>query len=71
MDRATRDYQFSLDNGLAIVGSPNTVIRKIQEQQAFVGYDILTTAHGIGRMPKEMVQSSIELFGREVIPAFR
>jgi alkanesulfonate monooxygenase SsuD/methylene tetrahydromethanopterin reductase-like flavin-dependent oxidoreductase (luciferase family) len=71
MDRATRDYQFSLDSGLAIVGSPDTVIRKIQEQQAFVGYDILCTAHAIGRMPKAMVDSSIELFGREVIPAFR
>jgi alkanesulfonate monooxygenase SsuD/methylene tetrahydromethanopterin reductase-like flavin-dependent oxidoreductase (luciferase family) len=71
MDRATRDYDFSLESGLAIVGSPETVIRRIQEQQAYIGYDILTTAHGIGRMPPEMVQNSVELFGREVIPAFR
>jgi len=71
MDRATRDYDFSLDNGLAIVGSPETVIRRIQEQRAFVGYDILCTAHGIGRMPEPLVANSIELFGKEVIPAFR
>ena len=52
-------------------GSPETIIRRIREQQAFVGYDILCTAHAIGRMPQELVTSSIELFGREVIPAFR
>ena len=71
MDRATRDYEFSLENGLAIVGSPETVIRRIREQHAFVGYDILCTAHAIGRMPPDLVANSIELFGREVIPAFR
>jgi len=71
MDRAARDYQFSIDNGLAIVGSPETVIRTIREQQAFIGYDILCTAHEIGRMPKEFSNNSIELFGKEVIPAFR
>ena len=70
MAQAARDYQFSIDNGLALVGSPSTVIRKLQEGQQRMGYDLFCTNHQIGRMPPEMVTRSIELFGKEVIPAF-
>jgi len=71
MQRAAQDYQFSLDNGLALVGSPETVIRNLQEGQKKIGYDIFCTNHEIGGMPKELVLNSIELFGKEVIPAFK
>jgi alkanesulfonate monooxygenase SsuD/methylene tetrahydromethanopterin reductase-like flavin-dependent oxidoreductase (luciferase family) len=71
MARASQDYQFNLDNGLALVGSPETVIRKLQEGQEKIGYDIFCTNHAIGAMPDELVYKSIDLFGREVIPAFR
>jgi alkanesulfonate monooxygenase SsuD/methylene tetrahydromethanopterin reductase-like flavin-dependent oxidoreductase (luciferase family) len=64
-------YEFNIQNGLAIVGSPATVSREIQSRQARLGYDILCTNHHLGRMPPELVSSSIELFGREVIPAFK
>ncbi|MBV8715996.1 MAG: LLM class flavin-dependent oxidoreductase [Chloroflexi bacterium] len=70
MATAARDYQFNVDNGLAIVGSPSTVIRKLQEGQERIGYNVFCTNHQIGRMPRDLVDRSIELFGREVIPAF-
>jgi hypothetical protein len=35
-----------------------------------MGYDLFCTNHQLGRMPAELVDRSIELFGKEVIPAF-
>jgi alkanesulfonate monooxygenase SsuD/methylene tetrahydromethanopterin reductase-like flavin-dependent oxidoreductase (luciferase family) len=71
MAQAAKSYEFNIENGLAIVGSPETVIRQLQEGQKRIGYDIFCTNHDIGGMPKELVTNSIELFGKEVIPAFR
>jgi alkanesulfonate monooxygenase SsuD/methylene tetrahydromethanopterin reductase-like flavin-dependent oxidoreductase (luciferase family) len=68
--KAAASYEFNIENGLAIVGSPATVIRRLQEGQARMGYDLFCTTHHIGRMPAELVNRSIELFGKEVIPAF-
>jgi alkanesulfonate monooxygenase SsuD/methylene tetrahydromethanopterin reductase-like flavin-dependent oxidoreductase (luciferase family) len=65
-----KSYDFWIDNGLALVGSPDTVIRKIQEQHALIGHDVLCTQHGFGRLAPELVKKSITLFGKEVIPAF-
>ena len=70
MRMAAQSYEFNLESGLAIVGSPETVIHKLEEGQKRIGYDIFCTNHEIGRMPKQMVRNSIELFGKEVIPAF-
>ena len=47
-------YNFWIDNGLALVGSPDTVIRKIQQQQKLVGHDILCTRQRFGRMSPEV-----------------
>jgi alkanesulfonate monooxygenase SsuD/methylene tetrahydromethanopterin reductase-like flavin-dependent oxidoreductase (luciferase family) len=66
-----KSYDFWIDNGLALVGSPATVIRQIQDQQARVGYDVLATQHQLHTMPSDMVHASIRLFGEEVAPAFR
>jgi alkanesulfonate monooxygenase SsuD/methylene tetrahydromethanopterin reductase-like flavin-dependent oxidoreductase (luciferase family) len=71
MAQAARDYDFNISNGLAIVGSPSTVIARLQAGQEQIGYDVFCTNHQIGRMPREMVERSIELFGQEVIPAFQ
>jgi alkanesulfonate monooxygenase SsuD/methylene tetrahydromethanopterin reductase-like flavin-dependent oxidoreductase (luciferase family) len=70
MARAARNYEYNLESGLAIVGSPESVVRRIQEQQARLGYTLLCTNHHMGRMPADLVRNSIELFGKEVIPAF-
>ena len=66
-----QSYDFSIENGVAIIGSPETVIRKIQEQKKYIGYDLLATTHGFGDMPPVLVEKSIRLFGEEVIPAFK
>ena len=64
-----KSYDFWIDNGLALVGSPDTVIQKIQEQHALIGHDVLCTQHGFGRLAPERVTKSIQLFGEHVIPA--
>ena len=71
MRMAAESFEFNLENGLALVGSPDTVIKKLQEGQAKIGYDLFSTNFAVGRMPSDMVKKSIDLFGREVIPAFK
>ncbi|HEY7494335.1 MAG TPA: hypothetical protein VIH59_24945 [Candidatus Tectomicrobia bacterium] len=63
-------YDFWIDNGLALVGSPETVIRKLKAQHDRMGYDIFCANHRIGIMPTEQSLQSLQLFGKEVIPAF-
>jgi alkanesulfonate monooxygenase SsuD/methylene tetrahydromethanopterin reductase-like flavin-dependent oxidoreductase (luciferase family) len=67
---ATQSYDFNIEQGLALVGSPETVTRKLQEGQQWMGYNVFCTNHQVGRMPPDLVRNSIELFGKEVIPAF-
>jgi alkanesulfonate monooxygenase SsuD/methylene tetrahydromethanopterin reductase-like flavin-dependent oxidoreductase (luciferase family) len=71
MKQSQGSYEFNIENGLAIVGSPDTVIRRLEEGKKLIGYDIFCTNHEIGSMPPAMVQNSIRLFGKEVVPAFR
>jgi len=66
-----KSYDFWIDNGLALVGSPDTVTRLIEEQQKRVGYDVLCVQHQLADMPPEQVAKSMKLFGEHVIPAFR
>jgi alkanesulfonate monooxygenase SsuD/methylene tetrahydromethanopterin reductase-like flavin-dependent oxidoreductase (luciferase family) len=71
MRRAGQSYEFNIEEGLAIVGSPETVIRRLEDGKRQIGYDVFCTNHEIGRMPKDLVRNSIRLFGREVVPAFK
>jgi alkanesulfonate monooxygenase SsuD/methylene tetrahydromethanopterin reductase-like flavin-dependent oxidoreductase (luciferase family) len=71
MARAAESYEFNINNGLALVGSPETVINQLQAGRQRIGYDVFCTNHQIGRMPPQLVDNSIRLFGEEVIPAFR
>jgi alkanesulfonate monooxygenase SsuD/methylene tetrahydromethanopterin reductase-like flavin-dependent oxidoreductase (luciferase family) len=66
-----KSYDFWIDEGLAFVGSPDTVARRIREQQELCGYDILLTHHHITTMPHEVSRRSMQLFGEAVIPQFR
>lgn len=69
-EETTDSYDFWIDNGLALVGSPDTVIRLLEKQQALVGYDVLVGQHHFTGMPRPIVEKSLRLFGEEVIPAF-
>lgn len=66
----SKSYDFWIEEGLAMVGSPETVTRRIREQQELCGYDVLLTSHQIASMPVELVRSSMQLFGKHVIPRF-
>jgi alkanesulfonate monooxygenase SsuD/methylene tetrahydromethanopterin reductase-like flavin-dependent oxidoreductase (luciferase family) len=63
-------YHFWLDNGLALVGSQEAVIRQRKEQHQRLGHDIFCTNHHMGTMPPEPSLTSLQLFGSEVIPVF-
>jgi alkanesulfonate monooxygenase SsuD/methylene tetrahydromethanopterin reductase-like flavin-dependent oxidoreductase (luciferase family) len=62
-------FNYLLDNGMILVGSPERICKTIQ---GFVeaGATQILTAMELGTIPHEAVLSSIELFGREVIPNF-
>ncbi|MDA0769002.1 MAG: hypothetical protein BZY79_00655 [SAR202 cluster bacterium Casp-Chloro-G4] len=66
-----RSYDFWVDNGIAIVGSPDTVTRKMMEQRDLIGHDVFCAHHVFGHMPRDTVKKSIDLFGKEVLPSFR
>jgi alkanesulfonate monooxygenase SsuD/methylene tetrahydromethanopterin reductase-like flavin-dependent oxidoreductase (luciferase family) len=63
-------YHFSLDNGLALVGSQEAVSRRCKDQHQRLGHDIFCTNHHMGPMPPEPSLTSLQLFGSEVIPIF-
>jgi alkanesulfonate monooxygenase SsuD/methylene tetrahydromethanopterin reductase-like flavin-dependent oxidoreductase (luciferase family) len=71
MRLARESYEFNIEQGLALVGSPDTVIRKLEEGKRRIGYDIFCTNHEIGTMPADLVRNSIRLFSREIVPAFK
>ncbi len=66
-----KSYDFWIETGLALVGSPETVIRMLRDQQARLGYDIFLAQHQLADMSRDQMLSSLELFGKEVLPAFR
>lgn len=67
---SAKSYDFWIDEGLAFVGSPSTVVRRIADQQKLAGYDILLAHHQITSMPHDLAAQSMRLFGERVIPAF-
>jgi len=61
---------FWLENNLAYVGSPATVVRKIRESQRLIGYSVFGGRFRFGPMPSHLVEKSLSLFGTKVIPQF-
>ena len=60
---------FWLDNGLAHVGSPETVAKTLEQEHELTGVDIFCGHHRFGEISNELVEKSIRLFGEKVIPA--
>lgn len=61
---------FWLEHNLAYVGSPETVIRRIQESHKSMGYDVFAGRFRFGPIPDHLVENSLRLFGEKVMPAF-
>ena len=54
-----------------IFGTPGEVIEQIRELQLTADVGHLITLHSFGDMPAEMVEASMRLFAREVLPVVR
>ena len=63
-DGVTRD-------GYLIMGSPDTVTRRIKEQQEALGVGIFLTYLPFGTMEPKHAMKSLELFAKEVMPSLR
>lgn len=68
--QSRKSYDYWVDNNLALIGSPETVARKLQESQDRLGFTAFAANHHIGRMPTDLVDKSITLMAKEVFPAF-
>ena len=60
-----------LDQGLCIVGDPDSVIRQIRYQQEQLGAGTMMVYAPFATMPLDMATKSMELFAREVLPNLR
>ena len=70
--RATRaEFVEGIEHGALYVGSPETVAQKIARNVALLDVDRFDLKYANGTMPHSQLMSSIELFGREVIPRVR
>lgn len=68
----TRDeFENEATDGALYVGSPSTVAAKIVRAAQALGLDRFHLKYSNGTMPHEQLMSSIELYGREVIPLVR
>jgi alkanesulfonate monooxygenase SsuD/methylene tetrahydromethanopterin reductase-like flavin-dependent oxidoreductase (luciferase family) len=65
-----KSYDFWIDNGLALVGSPETVAQQLKDKQERIGFSSFSANHHIGRMPSDLVDKSIRLFAEGVFPEF-
>jgi len=59
------------EDGIVMVGSPDTMIRRIHTLYERCGIGHLLMMNQAGAMPDHQVRKSLELFAREVYPAIR
>lgn len=65
------EYEREAAHGALYVGSPETVAAKIVRTVKGLGLERFDLKYSNGTMPHEQLMSSIELYGREVIPLVR
>lgn len=64
-------YEELLNDGYAVVGSPDTVKARLRELQEELGFGQLIGLFGLGDITPERSRRSTELFASEVMPAIR
>jgi alkanesulfonate monooxygenase SsuD/methylene tetrahydromethanopterin reductase-like flavin-dependent oxidoreductase (luciferase family) len=69
MGQRERTYEELQEAGSIVVGNPDTVIKKLKETLDSVSPGYLICYGNEGDMPHDAVMLSIELIGKEVIPA--
>jgi len=65
------DYQQMQDLNIMVIGSPDTVIRKLTDTINRLSPGHLVLIGSDGPLPHKDVLRSVELLGKEVIPALR
>jgi alkanesulfonate monooxygenase SsuD/methylene tetrahydromethanopterin reductase-like flavin-dependent oxidoreductase (luciferase family) len=60
-----------MENGTAVIGSPKTVLEKIERIRDQTGLENLITMLQFGVMPDELAVRNMELFASEVMPKLR
>jgi probable LLM family oxidoreductase len=69
---ATRsEFEHEVESGSLYVGAPDTVARKIAATVKGLSVSRFDMKYSAGTLPHESMMRSIELYGREVIPAVR
>ena len=62
------DYDLCQQEGLSIIGSPDTVIRELKSQSETLGCGIIMGLFQFGSMPHELAMKNIGRFAKEVLP---
>ena len=65
------DMQFLIDNGMCIVGNPDTCIRQLERIQKEANLDLFLAMMQFWGIPHQKTMHAIELFGKYVIPHFK
>ena len=65
------DFEGRMEDGLHIVGSPDTVRAKVKEQLEATGCNYFVGSFFFGTLTTEQALNSLRLFSQEVMPAFR
>jgi alkanesulfonate monooxygenase SsuD/methylene tetrahydromethanopterin reductase-like flavin-dependent oxidoreductase (luciferase family) len=64
-------YEEIIDNGMAVVGSPDSVGERFAALADELGFGQIIALMGVGDMPHYRTIKSMELFAGEVMPALR
>jgi alkanesulfonate monooxygenase SsuD/methylene tetrahydromethanopterin reductase-like flavin-dependent oxidoreductase (luciferase family) len=64
-------YEEIIDNGMAVVGSPDTVGERFEALRDELGFGQIISLMGVGDMPHYRTVKSMELFATQVMPALR
>lgn len=65
------EFDAEVESGSLYVGSPETVARKIANTVRTLDADRFDLKYANGTMPHDQLMTSIELYGRDVIPRVR
>lgn len=65
------EFDETVEQGWALIGSPDTVARQLEEISESMGAGKVLIMGDCGTMPDWMIQKSLTLFAQEVMPRFR
>ncbi len=60
-----------LENGVVIMGSPETVRQKLAEYQELAGFNTSLTKTQFGTLPADMTRANMEAIAEEILPVFQ